>query len=381
MNQLTLNFDETDEIDQEDLYVATNMLDRIVSKVKEKPTLVDKLFDNQLKMIRALNKGIASAQKKADSINTDVSGNWTPKRAREAESRRKTKDGLERRIMALKRLRRDWERGETKHVVSKIKPVNDIDVIYHWGYPSDLDGTEYDHYVEKWTKQRKSCHRLGIMDKHDNEQAFAILVSYMTVEISPEEQAKRDLDAAIEKLRGTNIPGFFPTPIKLIHLMLDYAQMFEKRGMSVLEPSAGIGNIVDEVVALDYEHRIDCVEVNYTLAEILKMKRYNTSCEDILECKEVTGGLWDRILMNPPFEKGQDLKHIMHCYNTFLKDGGILVSVASNGVMSNTQKKYKVFRELVANHGKFVTLHSPQFNGSDAFRNTAVNTCLVVLRK
>jgi hypothetical protein len=362
MNQLTLEFDTA---------IA----------VKEKPTLIDKLFDNQLKMIAALNKGIASAQKKADNINTDVSGNWTHKRAREAESRRNSKDRIERRIMALKRLRKDWEMGKIHPLLQKIKSVNDFDIAHGWGWPSDLDGTEHDPYLERWGKQRKSCERLGIIGKENSKIAMDILEEYMTVEISPEEQAKRDLDAAIEKLRGTNIPGFFPTPIKLIHLMLDYAQMFEKRGMSILEPSAGIGNIVDEVVALDYEHRIDCVEVNYNLCEILKMKGYNTSCEDIMECKEVTGGLWDRVLMNPPFEKGQDLEHIMHCYNTFLKDGGILVSVSSNGVMSNTQKKYEVFRELVANHGEFVPLNGPQFKGADAFRNTAVNTCLVVLRK
>ena len=67
------------------------------------------------------------------------------------------------------------------------------------------------------------------------------------------------VDAAAEKLHALvrdsvrwNIPGFFPTPTKVVEKMLDPADMPDGDGKSpfltrVLEPSAGSGNIADAI--------------------------------------------------------------------------------------------------------------------------------------
>jgi 16S rRNA G966 N2-methylase RsmD len=350
--------------------------------IKETPTVADKLFEHQAKMISALTKGIKSAQKKAESINTELSGSWTYKRGQELAHRVKIKEQIELKTVALEKLRNLWEIGEVPVTLQKTKTIGDIDIITQWGYPSPLDGTEYDHYIERRSEQVKKCERLGIFSKEDSKAAAELLTSYMSKELSEEEVRAKELKLAIEDLRGNNIPGFFPTPDKLIDLMFDYANLFTKRGMRILEPSAGIGSIADKIRDIDYDHSVICIERQFSLIKILELKGYETIGEDFLQVNQIGNHIkFDRIIMNPPFEKGQDVEHIMHAYNTFLEEEGILVSVASNGVMSNTQKKYEVFRELVFSHGEFVTLDGPQFKGSDAFRSTGVSTCLIVLRK
>ena len=42
------------------------------------------------------------------------------------------------------------------------------------------------------------------------------------------------------------------------------------------------------------------------------------------------GGLFDCIIMNPPFKQGRDIKHIRHAI-TLLKSSGRLVALCANG--------------------------------------------------
>ena len=56
---------------------------------------------------------------------------------------------------------------------------------------------------------------------------------------------------------------------------------------------------------------------------------------DFLECTpEKYGALalgqYDRIVMNPPFDMGADIKHVEHAYE-FLATGGRLVAIVANG--------------------------------------------------
>src|SRR5690606_5547682 len=52
----------------------------------------------------------------------------------------------------------------------------------------------------------------------------------------------------------------------------------------------------------------------------------------------------DRVVMNPPFSKQQDIDHIYHAFK-FLKPGGILVSVVSESPFYRNNKKSVEFRE------------------------------------
>jgi protein-L-isoaspartate O-methyltransferase len=109
-------------------------------------------------------------------------------------------------------------------------------------------------------------------------------------------------------------------------------------GQEVLEPSAGTGRLLDALISSDQTgwssgkiSRLVAVESNYNLAKRL---RTTYAVADVREGDflERNGdlGKFDRILMNPPFENGADIRHIQHA-QTFLKPGGKLVAICANG--------------------------------------------------
>lgn len=53
-------------------------------------------------------------------------------------------------------------------------------------------------------------------------------------------------------------------------------------------------------------------------------------------------GLFDVVLMNPPFSKAQDIAHVRHAFD-HLKDGGQLVAITSPGWTFRTDKKHAEF--------------------------------------
>jgi 16S rRNA G1207 methylase RsmC len=54
-------------------------------------------------------------------------------------------------------------------------------------------------------------------------------------------------------------------------------------------------------------------------------------------------GAYDRIVMNPPFENGQDIAHVEHAYE-LLSPGGRLVTVMSEGPFFRQDKNAASFR-------------------------------------
>ena len=88
------------------------------------------------------------------------------------------------------------------------------------------------------------------------------------------------------------------------------------------------------------------IEINPTLRDLLETKGYNVVDCDFLEHT----GEYDRIVMNPPFEKGQDIDHVRHAYE-LLKPGGKLVAIMSEGSFYRGDKKATEFREWLEEVG------------------------------
>src|SRR3546814_10577644 len=55
---------------------------------------------------------------------------------------------------------------------------------------------------------------------------------------------------------------------------------------------------------------------------------------------------YDRVIMNPPFERRADIRHVNHA-STFLKPNGLLVSVMSAGLLYRQDGLTRDFRDLV----------------------------------
>ena len=195
-------------------------------------------------------------------------------------------------------------------------------------------------------------------------------------EQKPAVPAKEQTIKTLERgLIGAKIPGYFPTPKTVVTEMLDRAEI--EAGMKVLEPSAGKGNIADLIREKEPESDLSVIEVNSTLRDILEAKEYDIVGSDFLEHE----GEYDRIIMNPPFEKGQDVDHVKHAYE-LLKPGGRLVSIMSESPFFRGDKKYVAFREWLEEvGGTSEKLPDKSFTGKEADRQTGAATRIVVIDK
>ena len=192
---------------------------------------------------------------------------------------------------------------------------------------------------------------------------------------SPQQIKEKQLKEMEHGLIGMKIPGFFPTPKSITDTMVQMANI--RAGHTVLEPSAGKGDIA-EAIKRDYpKAKLTTIEYNWTLSEILKAKGFKVTSGDFLEHT----GCHDRIIMNPPFENGQDIDHVRWAYSR-LKPGGKLVSIMCEGPFFRNDKKAKLFRQWFKDHaGRSCNLASGVFQGKESFNQTGVSSRIVTLEK
>lgn len=142
-------------------------------------------------------------------------------------------------------------------------------------------------------------------------------------------------DAMAESLRAgvavVSAPQLFPTPPEVARRVVELADI--QSGECVLEPSAGTGNLVQAVIDSGVDTEILAYEINQALCSQLARKhpsyRVQVRQADFLEVTDFQGQ-YPKIIMNPPFKDGADIKHILHA-RTFLKPGGRLVAICANG--------------------------------------------------
>lgn len=139
---------------------------------------------------------------------------------------------------------------------------------------------------------------------------------------------KRRIDEALAagaapKMR--QIRNAFYTPPDVAVMIVHSARV---EGHIVLEPSAGIGNLANEC-SRQGAALVDCVEIDEDAARLIGVDNPIVSVVhvgDFLKWKPVNEQ-YQRIVMNPPFERGVAWKHIEHAINGCLASGGILVSL------------------------------------------------------
>ena len=110
------------------------------------------------------------------------------------------------------------------------------------------------------------------------------------------------------------------------------------------------------------------IEINLSLADSLRERfPYGVAvqCCDFLQ-QNGNLGTFDRIIMNPPFTMGEDIKHIQHAL-TMLRPGGRLVALCANGPRQRAafMDKAEHWEDLPA--------------GSFSVEGTGVNVALMVL--
>lgn len=164
---------------------------------------------------------------------------------------------------------------------------------------------------------------------------------------------------------------FYPTPESVVYTML---QGVEVAGKTVLEPSAGKGDIINVLNDLGAKEVLSC-EINSELAAIVKTKS-NFLKSDFLQVTKEEVSHVGIIVMNPPFSA--DEKHILHAWE-LAPDGCDIVALCNSNTVSN--KYSRVRRELSAiieNYGSVISL-GDCFKDSE--RGTSVDVSLIRLRK
>lgn len=240
---------------------------------------------------------------------------------------------------------------------SWIKKVNKVSVTVedNWHNPNDATGGRNFTRTIPFDKCAKVISRAEV-EKARAENRFVETSDkvgfYITSDFpaeTPEPETKApepapEPAAPFEAMRETLKAGIqiaavnqlFPTPLDLAARMVELLAV--RPGDDVLEPSAGTGRLLHALTHCGnwFCIHVTAVECNLNLVDKL---RETFDCVNVLGADFLlTGGKFDKIIMNPPFENGSDIKHIRHAM-TQIRPGGRIVAICANGPRQQTALK------------------------------------------
>lgn len=202
-------------------------------------------------------------------------------------------------------------------------------------------------------------------------------------EVLGDGQTKEDDPLENRSLTPARLFGFYPTPIELAEKVASHIP-FREGTQRILEPSAGTGKLIIPAIRTveDYHGRkshrvVDAIELQPDLARRLRewgdnqLRRVIEA--DFLMISPSETGLYDGVIMNPPFDRERDIDHVTHALK-FLKPDGWLMAIMSAGVEFRETRKAAAFRKLLDSRKGWI-IDLPK--GSFAEVGTYVNTVLV----
>jgi len=228
--------------------------------------------------------------------------------------------------------------------------------------------------IESMHEQVSRMEKLGI---HDPATYRAMLREY--IGLRGKEKANDPIKALERSMVGRSNDGldFFPTPRNVVEEMIELAQL--SPDMKVLEPSAGMGHIAD--ILKDYGIQPDVIELSGKRQELLELKGHNIVGNDFLLFNPEESQHYDRIIMNPPFSDRRDAEHIYHAFD-LLKDDGVLVAIAGEGVFFGNDKKAKEFQAWLEHTNAEITpLDAGTFNDPSLPVTTGVKARIIKVSK
>jgi len=315
------------------LYLFDDAEGRIGSrKVETKPALPEAT----VKQVAALNKLADAMQKDIDSkLDPGVAHqNLTARRAAQIDSMRGDAERLQHAQAIMRGIAEGLENGTVDSALANVKNKKTALELVRLSKDN-----EWLKDFDRNSDETKALLQRAKITKKNYAKARKAAKNLIKPP-SKEQIQKADLQKLERELIGTKIPGFFSTPPAVAQKVVDNADI--QAGMTVLEPSAGTGGIADFIRDQQPKAKLTVNELNYKLNQVLEAKGYKPTQGDFLKLK----GKYDRIVMNPPFEKGQDIEHVMHAYS-LLNDGGRIVSIMSESPFHRSEKKYQAFREWI----------------------------------
>ncbi|RSK45485.1 class I SAM-dependent methyltransferase [Hymenobacter rigui] len=199
-------------------------------------------------------------------------------------------------------------------------------------------------------------------------------------------------------------PEFFPTPAAVIQRMLDpffnpapsgddeqSSERYRRynpaaaalRKLTILEPSAGSGAIVDELTAWldreDYHSRsgkqnVYCCEADPELRAVLHDKGYKVIANDFLTYRG--DHFFDLIVMNPPFSNGD--RHLLKAWDVVAAGGDVVCLLNTETLANPYTETRQLLARLIEDYGTSEALGAVF---AEAERPTNVGVSLVRLHK
>jgi predicted RNA methylase len=167
----------------------------------------------------------------------------------------------------------------------------------------------------------------------------------------------------------------YETPLDLAKDMID---SLDGHGLSMLEPSAASGRIVQ--ASVNKGHSVVAVEIQPKFQNQLNSLCETTIIGDFLELvpgRELEN--FDAIVMNPPFCRHQDIKHVLHAWQ-FLRSGGQMRAIVSPSFTFEVARRGipKMFKEFL----EFINAeYEPLSGGTFKASGTMVQTVLISATK
>ena len=163
--------------------------------------------------------------------------------------------------------------------------------------------------------------------------------------------------ADLRRLPSFSNSGFYPTPSKLAGKMLSFVDW--KNVFSILEPSAGKGDLADAVsrfvedtrnsrrVSLSQrEPYIDCIERDSDLAALLRGKGLLVVHDDFLTFH--TRKQYDLCVMNPPFDCGDE--HLLKALSLMERGGQIVCLLNAETIRNPYTNRRKILVQKLREH-------------------------------
>lgn len=188
--------------------------------------------------------------------------------------------------------------------------------------------------------------------------------------------------ADLRRLPSFDNSGFYPTPSKLAGKMLSYVDW--KNVFTILEPSAGKGDLADAVSAFARNYRnsrrisfnendtyIDCIERDSDLAALLRGKGRHVVHDDFLTFRSFKK--YDLCIMNPPFDSGDE--HFLHALSLMERGGQIVCLLNAETIRNPYTNRRKILLQQLHEHNARIEFIENAFR--HAQRPTDVEIALV----
>ena len=208
---------------------------------------------------------------------------------------------------------------------------------------------------------------------------------YKRSHFAANELAILDLDAAIRRYDRPRDEreGFHETPAGLSKVMVELSD--PSTGDRYLEPSAGTGALLKEIVAQRASGMaITAIEFNKARWTTLKENYSGQNAVSISEISDFVGavlagaipeGSYDKIVMNPPFERLNAIAHVLAAWKC-LATRGRLVALMPASIMYRTDSSFGFFKDFLRTHGE--KLREPYGHQARFLKDTVGGFCLAV---